>query len=166
MFDKSRIQFATRPRRRNVTKSLCPRSPRWLTLRIRLSPSACLCCWARPWCTGRSRRPSARLIRNAWLTAHPQSSAALIEVAGLPGATKSEAVDSTAMRHLEFRDEFSGITARRFVALTTCGDESQKSNDFRIFRAELEFCAARPLSCSFHLHSVDFGESQPNRIGC
>ena len=51
----------------------------------------------------------------------------LVEVAGLPGATESKTSDLTAMRDFELRDEFSGLVARRFVALTTCGDECCKS---------------------------------------
>ena len=56
----------------------------------------------------------------------------LVEVAGLPGATKSKTSDLTAMRHFEFRDEFSGLAARRFVAITTCGDECRQRNAFRL----------------------------------
>ena len=46
----------------------------------------------------------------------PRSSSVLVEVAGLPGATKSKTADLTAMRDFELRDEFSGLAARRFVA--------------------------------------------------
>jgi len=52
-------------------------------------------------------------------------SSLLVEVAGLPGATKSKTSDLTAIRHVEFRDEFSGVVARRFVVFTIWGDERQ-----------------------------------------
>jgi hypothetical protein len=60
----------------------------------------------------------------------PRSSSVLVEVAGLPGATKSKTSDLTAMRDFEFRDEFSGVAARRFVDITTCGDECRQRKVF------------------------------------
>jgi hypothetical protein len=60
----------------------------------------------------------------------PQGSSVLVELAGLPAATKSKTAELTAMRHFEFRDEFTGVAAQRFVALTTCGDDCRKTNHF------------------------------------
>jgi hypothetical protein len=68
------------------------------------------------------------IVATALCNGAPQSSSVLVEVAGLPGATKSKTSDLTAMHHVEFRDEFSGVAARRFVILTTCGAESREPN--------------------------------------
>jgi len=59
-----------------------------------------------------------------------ESSSVLVEVAGLPGATKSKTSDLTAMQDFVLQDEYSGIAAGRFVALTTRGDECRKSKGF------------------------------------
>ena len=38
--------------------------------------------------------------------------------------------DLMAMRDFDFREEFLGLAVRRFVVLTTCGDDCRKTNDF------------------------------------
>jgi hypothetical protein len=60
----------------------------------------------------------------------PRSSSVLVEVAELPRPTKSKAADLMAMRHFEFRDEFSAVAARRIAALTPCGDDCRQTNHF------------------------------------
>jgi hypothetical protein len=64
----------------------------------------------------------------AWLTLPPRSSSVLVEVPRLPGTTKSKTSDLTAIRHFEFRDEFSGVAAGRFVVLTIWRDECRVTN--------------------------------------
>ena len=59
-----------------------------------------------------------------------RSSSVLVEVAGLPGATNSKTSDLTAMRHFEFRDEFSGIAAQRFVDYRDLRRRVPKREDF------------------------------------
>jgi len=54
-----------------------------------------------------------------------------VQVAGLPGATKSKTSDLTAMRHFEFRDESLGVAARGFAVLLTWGDECRQRNLLR-----------------------------------
>jgi hypothetical protein len=81
----------------------------------------------------------------------PRSSPVLVEVAGLPGATKSKTSDLTAMRDFEFRDEFLGVAARRFVALMTCGDGCRKSKGLRErFQTKSRDASHRPQSRFCH----------------
>jgi hypothetical protein len=78
---------------------------------------------------------TARRVRRSQVAARrlademPGSSSVPVEVAEQQRATKSKTSDLTAMRHFEFRDEFSGVVARRFVALTICREEFRGMNE-------------------------------------
>ena len=63
-------------------------------------------------------------------TSHLRSSSVLVKVTDLPVAAELKTADLTAMRHLELREEFSGLVARRLADITTCGDECCKTNGF------------------------------------
>ena len=73
--------------------------------------------------SGHSPPAAAVLLPDVWLTAHSEARRCRSRLRGCQVLQKSKTSDLTAIRHFEFRDEFSGVATRRFVVFKMWGDE-------------------------------------------